>query len=339
MNSKSIFIRYLLFLCGALLASGFYLTNRFNATYPAPLGPQFKPDIKKEHVKGIEKKQPDLVLIGDSVLYEGVDPVLLSEQLGLNAYSITVPGSGTASWYLVIKNVVLESAHRPKYIVVLFRNTMLTVPQYRTTGRYFELLGDFASKNEPLLAELAFINQMSPLERILEQYIPLYNMRLKIRDRLYDLLRYTPAFMSMGCDRECVDEAMGSIFGRDVDPVALNLMMEDAATMLYASDEMHFEKQVDQSFLPYMIELAQKNNINLVFVRMKVLGTEPPALADYSKALDAYLMEQDHVFLVNFSDDPRITDEFHFDALHMNGYGRQEFTKLLADEFRSIIKK
>ncbi|WKZ36130.1 MAG: hypothetical protein QY332_21200 [Anaerolineales bacterium] len=338
MNSKRIFTRYLLFLCGALLASGFYLSARFNAAYPAALGPRFKPEIKKEHIKGIEENQPELVLIGDSVLYEGVDPILLSEQLGEKSYAITVPGSGTASWYLVMKNIILQADHRPKYIVILFRNTMLTVPQYRTTGRYFELLGDFASKNEPLVAELAFINQMSPLERILEQYIPLYTMRLRIRDKLYNLLRYTPAVVLAGCNRECTDEAMGSVFGSNVDPLALNQMMEDASRVLYAPEEMDFDRQVDRSFLPYMIQLAQKNIVTLVFVRTKILGTEPLALVDYSQALDAYLWEQDHVFLVNFSDDPRITEEFHVDGLHMNNHGRREFTRMLADELRSIIR-
>jgi hypothetical protein len=84
MNPKTTFTRYLIFLCGFLLAGGFYLPVHYDIPYPAPLVSQFAPDIKKEHLKAIEEIQPDLVLIGDSVLWWGVDADLLSDQLGQN---------------------------------------------------------------------------------------------------------------------------------------------------------------------------------------------------------------------------------------------------------------
>jgi hypothetical protein len=336
MNSKNIFLHFLLFFSGALLVSGFLLPRYYNLPYPAPLGPQFEPDIKKEHLREMEESQPDLVLIGDSVLYEGIDPILLTDQLGLESYAITAPGSGTAAWYLLIKNIVIESAYRPKYIVIPFRNTMLTVPQYRTTGRYFELLDDFAGKNEPLVAQLAFINQMNPLARFAEQYIPIYSARLELRNDLDNFVRYTPASV-LGCSRDCTDEAVSSIFGREVDPMALNQMMEDAAKTLYAPEEMDFKGQVGTSFLPHMIQLAKKNQIDLIFVRTKIFGPEPLTLNQYAADLDAYLLENEHVHLLDYSKDPRILESDYVDSLHMNDFGQQKFTKILADDLSPII--
>lgn len=339
MNSRKALSRYLIFLIGFMLAGNIFLSNHYNIPYPAPLGPQFEAGIKDEHMRRITETQPDLVLIGDSVLYEGVDPILLSEQLGKKTYAITVPGSGTASWYLLMKNVIFESPYRPKYITILFRNTMLTVPQYRTTGKYFPLLDDFATKKEPLVTELAFVNQMSPLERFMQRYIPVYSARLEIRTDMDNMLRYKPTSMVLNCDRTCTDNAVGSIFGREVDPIALSQMLEDAAKTLYDPKEMDFEKQLGTSLLPYIIELAKKNDVSLVFVRTKVFGPNPAALNEYSEALDRYLSGHHGVFLLDFSHDTRITQIHYVDSLHPNQFGKREFTKMLADEFKNIIFK
>lgn len=339
MDSKFLLRRYLLFLAVFLLAGGMFLPGHYNIPYPAPLGPTFEPGVKQEHVAAIEKNHPELVLIGDSVLYEGVDPLLLSGQLGAEVYSITVPGSGTASWYLVMKNVILSASYHPRYIAILFRNTMLTVPQYRTTGRYFPLLDDFATRNEPLLSKLAFIDQMSPMEKFAAQYVPFYSARLEIRDDLDNFLRYRIPFALTGCNRDCVNDAVEAKFGREVDPSALNQMMEDAARTLYDPKEMDFESQVGGSFLPSMIELAERNGVTLVFIRTKIFNAEPAALNGYNAALEAYLRQSDHVILLDYSSDPRIPQSYYVDSLHMNRVGKQEFTKILAEEFKSIIER
>jgi hypothetical protein len=338
MNTRQIFLRFLAALGVVLLASGILLPRRYNFTYPAALGPVFEPGVKGEHIQGIEKSKPDIVLIGDSVLYEGVDPVLFAEGLGMPVYEMATPGSGTAAWYLQMKNIVFESTHRPKYVFIFFRNTILTVPQYRTTGRYFALLDDYATKNETLVSNLAFVNQMSPLEQFAQRYIPLYTARVDIRDDMDNAIRYIPSSSILNCNRECTQEAVSSIFGREVDPVALNLVQEDASKTLFAQEELDFVNQLDTSLLPHMIELAQKNNVTLVFVRARVFGPEPEMSA-YRNALDAYLNGQDGVVLLDFWQDPRIIEAYYVDSLHMNALGKKEFTKILTEEFKAILLK
>ncbi|NWF64410.1 MAG: hypothetical protein HXY38_08905 [Chloroflexi bacterium] len=339
MASKTLFQRSLLVLGLLLLTSGVTLPGYYNLPYPAPLDPRFEAGVKQEHVVGIEESRPDFVLIGDSVLYEGVDPTILSQESGAAVYSIPVPGSGTAAWYLVLKNVILESSHRPRYVVILFRNTMLTVPQYRTTGRYFELLDDYATRNEPLLAQLAFIQQMSPAEKFAARYIPLYSARLEIREDLDNLLRYKIPNVLTGCDRACVDESVGAMFGREVNLSALNQRMEDAAQTLYDPAEMNFEKQVAGSFLPHLIELTRQNGVTLILVRTKIIHNEPLELEEYNAALEAYLGGYEHVTLLDYSTDPRFSQAEYVDSLHMNADGRKKFSKILAGEFREILSR
>lgn len=282
---------------------------------------------------------PDLILIGDSTLEEGVDAELLSEKLGIRTYRAAIPGSGTASWYLFMKNIVFEAKSHPKYVAILFRITMLTIPQYRTTGKYFFLLDDYAQKNEPVVSELAFINPMSPFEKFAQQYIPVYTARIDIREDLDNALRYPAASVLVGCNRACTDNAVGSIFGREVDPVALSLVQEDAAKTLYDPKETDFDQQLPTSLLPHIIELMQKNNSTLILIRTKVYGPETKELEEYTKALDSYLAQQDNVILLDYSNDPRILANYYADSLHMNPYGKHEFTNILVKDIQHLIQK
>lgn len=343
MKSKILSTHYLYFLIAVLLSGNIYIPLHYKTPYPQTPGPQFTPRIKDEHISAIEINQPELVLVGDSTLEEGVDQSLLTRQLGRETYKLAVPGSATAAWYLVMKNVIMESTRRPKHVVILFRDTMLTVPYFRTTGRYLELLDDYASKNEPLLVELAFTNQMNPAEKFLEQYLPLYGMRWEIRAGLDRRLRYTVPSL-LGCAKECADDAVQSIFGRELDMVALNQMMDDSVDSLYSPEEMEFDRHIDESFLPAMIDLAKENNITLIFVRTGTLNypnseSEPLALKNYIKSLNTYLSGHTNVYFLDFAHDTRIDSTFFVDSVHFNAHGKELFTPILASEMQVILNK
>ena len=336
MNSRLTFLRFIIAIGSVLLVSGILIPRQYNLDYPATLGPIFDPDVKSEHIQGIRETEPDIILLGDSVLYQSVNPELLAEGLKMPIYEMATPGSGTAAWYLQMKNIIFDAPHLPKYIVIFFRNTMLTVPQYRTTGRYFALLDDYATKNEPLVIERAFISQMTPLEKFAQKYIPLYTAREEIRQDMDNALRYLPTALLLNCDRPCTDDAVSSIFGREVDPVALNLAQEDAAKTLYAEAELSFEDQIDSSLLLPMIELAQKNGVKLIFVRSRVYGPEPEMSA-YRNSLDTFLTGREGVYLLNYWNDPRIFESYYVDSLHMNSLGMEKFTEIFMRELGDIV--
>ncbi len=344
MNQRTLFQRYVLYLAVALLVLSIYLPARYGISYPEPLGPEFKPNVKRIYGEYIAERRPDVVLVGDSVLYLGVDQDALSSQLGSETYNIGIPGSGSAVWYLILKNVIVESSPRPKYVLVFFRDAMLTIPTYRTTGRYFGIVDDFAGRNEPLLSQLAYIDPMSPVERIAEQYFPLYSTRLDVREGLDNRIRYLAPSMLFDCPVECTDEAINSVFGRDrVDVTTLNQAVEDAGRTLYAPQAMDFDARLDGSFLPAMLQLAQENDITLIFVRTKTMNfpevsSEPAALRQYIVSLDEYLSVQEDVYFLDFGHDPRLLDGYYFDSLHFTDEGKKAFTELLAEELEQILK-
>jgi len=344
MNPKLLLQRYVSFLFVALLVSSGYIGYHHQKEYPRTLSLQFNRGINDEHLRALEKAKPDIVLIGDSTLHYGVDAAQFSEEININSYALAVPGSATAAWYLVMKNIILESPKRPSHVIILFRDTMLTTPYFRTTGRYFELLDDYAQRNEPVLTELIYKNQMNPVERLLEQYLPLYSARWDVREEIDDLLRHRIPSIIFGCTHECSQQAIASVLGREVDMVAFNQMVNDSGEGLYSPEAMNFDKQVGGSFLPVLIDLAHQNDLILVFIRTRTLNfptaaSEPLELRKYMKSLHSYLAQYPDVYLIDLSQDTRLNDSLFIDSLHLNARGQEEFTSILAEEFASRFVK
>jgi hypothetical protein len=342
MNPHSVFTRYIPFLLAAILLSSLFLPELYGIPYPQTLGPQFTPQIKRIHIDKISRYQAELVLIGDSVLLLGVDSEQLTQELGKETYSMSEPGSGSAIWYLMLKNMILESLPRPKYVLILFRDTMLTSPTYRTTGRYLALVDDYAKSDEPLVHQLAYINAMTPLDRWTEQYLPLYSARWQIRTELDRSIRYTGPRLLLDCSLKCTDAAMDSVFGAgEVDVAALNRAVEEAEESFYEPAMMDFEGQIDRSFLPAMLQLARENGFTLIFVRTKTLSypelaSEPAGLRRYMEALEAYL-KNNGAYYIDFAHDERIKESYFYDLKHLTEEGKAAFTPMLAEKLKPLL--
>ncbi len=126
--------------------------------------------------------------------------------------------------------------------------------------------------------------------------------------------------------------------------VALNQMMDDSVDSLYSPEEMEFDRHIDESFLPAMIDLAKENNTTLIFVRTGTLNyqiseSEPLALKNYIKSLNTYLSGHTNVYFLDFAHDPRIDSTFFVDSVHFNAHGRELFTPILASEIQVILNK
>ncbi len=343
-NSPLLFRRYLWLLAAALLLGGLILLARYQTPYPYPLGPAFDPIIKKEYAKQISARKPKVVVIGDSVVVFGVDQQTLTRELGEPAYALGVPGSTSAAWYLMLKNIIADSNPIPPYVVLPFRDTILTLPTYRTTGYYFEIVDNFAGKHEPLVTQLSYLNAMNPLEKFAERYVPLYSVRWRLREGLDARLRYGLAGR-LGLRQERVNDALNYIFGKQqgLDFTALNSAADDSKQILYNDEAYDFERQLQKSYLPRMIQIAQQEGFTLVFVRTKTqafpeASSEPPGLRRYSAALAEYLNAQENVVFIDLGHDSRLERKYYLTELHFNEQGKQLFTKILAEELKKRMR-
>jgi len=311
--------------------SGIVVSRRYGLTLPRPPGPRFDRQVRKDHLDALVKGEPQIVLIGDSTLIYGLDEQVFSRLTGRPAYSIGIQGSASAFWYLVLRNNILESPYKPPLLVIVFRDTILTAPGFRVQGSYFEPLDEYARHNEPLLLQLAFVNEMNPLERWADAYLPPYAARLDVRREIDTQIRYS-ILKWTGCDVQCADDSLETLYnGANLDPDAVT----SAEEYLFTPEQLNFDRQVDRSFLPEMIRLTRENNIQLVFVQIKTLvresqSADPLALAGYFTALRAYLERQAIPYL-DFSSDERLKQEYFISPTHLSEFGKEVFTRLLAE--------
>src|SRR5918993_4526798 len=73
----------------------------------------------------------ELVVIGDSMAGTRVDPAVLEGLSGRRVFAILHPGSGSAFWYLALKNWVIASGVRPQAVFIFFRDANLTDVMFR----------------------------------------------------------------------------------------------------------------------------------------------------------------------------------------------------------------
>ena len=335
--------QYLLILLALIVVSWIAIPVRYEIAYPREIKPQFDKYVRRKYVEQIDAQHPDMVMLGDSMLRPAVNETVLSQQLDKKILTIGLPGSASTLWYLIAKNNIIEAKVPPKFLVIFFRDTMMTVPGYRVTGRYFEQIDEFAGPKDGELIKRAYLNQMNPLEKFSEAYFPPYGSRWNIRQGIDSRIRYTLPETQLGCEKPCMDNAMEVVFGElNMDLNFLSDALAAADDYLYSRAALDFDQQIGESFLPELIQLCQEYGIQLVLVRMRILrfaapGSEPPALSEYNNGLSAYLAENDVVYL-DYSRETQLAREHFTDPMHMNTNGQVIFTDMLIEDLLPYMK-
>lgn len=339
----SSFRRYFLVFCFFATALSVYIMYKWDLPYPKALGPTLDTRFHVQYQDDLLKSNADIALLGDSILVYGVDPVQLASLMGRKVYKLGIPGSASAAWYLALKNIIATAPHKPRYLAITFRDTILTVPDFRVNGKYFDLVAQLATPKEPLLIERSYIQQMSPVEKLADQYLPIYGSRLSLREKLDYAIRYSlPAVF--GCDTDCTDQANIEVFrDNNLDQKLLIDAATSAESYLYTPDRLDFKQQLEQSYLPEIIKIARKNKIRLILVRTKHLNaasesSEPVALKNYIQALKVYAAEN-NVVLLDFAYDNRLTNDLYYDDYHTTKAGMSVFTQILAEALMPIVGK
>lgn len=336
------FLRFLLILLAALAALTACLPRRYGMPWPEQPGPRFDNNIRSAHTRIIEEGGVKIVLLGDSVLEQGVDAAALSVKLGIPAHAIAVPGSTSAFWYLILKNVILQAAPQPDAVALLFRDTILTLPNYHVQGGYINELDQFATAHEDVLQERAYLNFMNPFEKAALSYLPLYRNGQQFKERVDDRVRGLLPGAFFSYNDESLARADAAVYHvENLRPEFVHEALAGDEDFLFTRFAMNFDARIEQSFLPEIVRLARENNVRLILVHERTqifpsAEAEPKALRVYKQKLAAYL-EQNNVTLIDFSYDPRLPKSYFVDILHMNAAGKALFTQLLAKALRPLL--
>jgi hypothetical protein len=335
--------RNYLILTGLILGflSG-YILARDQTSYPREIGPQFDPQVRTKYTELMNEAQPEVLFVGDSMLAPAVDEAIVSKRLGKEILLAGPPGTASAVWYLMLKNNIAVAEHKPEYLVLFFRDSMMTAPGYRVTGSYFELIDEYASPDDKLLIERAYVNQIGLPEKLMEAYLPLYGSRWRIRESIDGFIRYSLGTILLGCDRACVDLALEHVFqAANFDLPFFSNALAASDEYLYTGARLNFDDQVGKSLLPEIIRLCEENDIRLILVRMPILrfeepGTQPAGLNAYVQDLAGYL-DKNGVPFFDF-DRQDFPSEYFSDSVHLNEQGERVFTEKLVESLMMVIK-
>lgn len=335
-------IRYASVTALLMILGWIVIPQRYDIQFPRKAGPEFDPKVRFLLRDRINTEHPDIVLLGDSTLSDGVDADRLAVLTGKKIVKFDVHGSASAFWFLLLKNNIVIAEAPPPAVVIVFHDTMMTAPGYRVHGSYFVQLDEFAKKEEPVLLEKSYLNLMNPLEKAADEYVPIYGARVQIRQAIDRRIRYTiPGWF--GCDVNCTDASLYDIFtAANFEQGQLQNAIAAAEDYLFTSSQLNFKRQVDQSYIPEMIRLSKENSIPLVLVRLKSQGigrsdAETAAIKFYMNDMAEYLQDNDVLFL-DYGTDPRLKNEYYKDNLHLDPNGQQIFTQILAEGLSEIVE-
>lgn len=304
--------------------------------------------VEAENEQSFARLDPELVLVGNSILDAAVGQEHLRVVTGLRTYKFVLRGSASALWYTMLRYAVIGKGHRPKYVVVFFKDLALTHPRLRTDPRYQVLMRYFGAE-DPLLEELVFHPPVDPLTSLMREHWSLYRARATMLEDVELLAREDLIGAVFGVDRKTIHSAVSSTFAKENLVPELATLEEVIGDHAVEEEELFdFDLQLDRSFLPAMIEMSQAAGIQLVFVRIPARRDQPESIAardlpQYArKRLPAYVgklsayLEAQRVPLIDLTGEPSLRLEHYDVGDHLNSQtGRPLFTVLLAQRLKA----
>jgi len=293
--------------------------------------------FEPKHIDTLKDANPVAVIMGDSMAGR-VDPVRLGELLDGKISTLVEPATGSGWWYLAFKNYIVPSGIHPKWVFVIFRDTNLTDPMFRLLEPYRGKVDWVAHDTEPELNDIVGQRLQGPWHRVHtaadETYQPTRTGTGLGPHPAPGLARVAVGHRT----RQRLLDSLNAVFGLE------HLRPISQADIDAADDrDADFAANINASFLPKWVELAQAKQLRVCFIkvlRRPVDGHPPPesaALQQYTKDLRAWLTARGMVFFDD-RDNPAMAALEYADGDHLAGVSMTPYAELLAAELEKIKK-
>lgn len=294
-----------------------------------------------KRLRGQITPDAEVVLIGNSMLGRGVDANALSQALGMRSSTVWSGGAASAWWYVVLKNHVLTLEPRPRAVVIVFRDSFLTQPAYRLTGRDASNIRYLSVSDEPTLDALAWEPTLGLLQHQLIKRIPALRQRHQFQQLFDAHLNRDPAALLTGRSSAEVKASVKTVFhgsrmlAREVTRAQLRAEATDEVS------HFAFATRLERSLLPHMANAAREAGITLILVRIRrrahTQGPDAEALHTYLADLGAWAQVHE-IPLIDFGSESRLRLEHFAAGDHLGPEGRALFTRLLAERLRPLLR-
>jgi hypothetical protein len=305
---------------------------------PALEGPRERRPFDDRPIHLLRGIRPGYVIISDS-MGGHIDRRTLQRLSRRTVAPLLQPASGSAWWYLALKNWVIASGVRPRCVFILFRDTNLTEPLFRIDGTNRWKLDLVARDREDEVNAVIAARTNGRLYHIRTVIARAYQTEAT-REWAEGGADDAVARLMIGDDgrREAFLDDLNDRLGRDhLRPI------EEADIQATDDRQADFDKYVDASFLPLMLRDAGEAGIRLCFIRVQrrpVDGRPAPqsaALRRYIAQLEAYLQAHGAVFHDDTADPLLLAEELYTDGDHMTDRAEVLYTQNLYNRLRFLF--
>lgn len=300
-----------------------------------------KIDFDQRRVDSLVKKQPDVVLIGNSMLNTRVNKSLFQDLTVPNtAGFVAVGGTRSTVWLFMLKNVVGALKTPPKVIFIFYRDYDFTTPGLHLDGDNLDVARSLMKPEDEELLALAKNASGPPNPPLLDLYLP-DKLSINVRRRLGNLAVDIGAVGQGKGGDETLQEDLTNLF----DFENLRTDVRDAGAIandVVPDDERVFTADPTDNFLERYNTFAKERGIRLVFYRVK---RRPDAnnhvaqdedLRTYTREFRQWAESQGHA-LVDETDDPRLTLSMYHDGDHLARAAMDEYTRIFLERIRTFL--
>jgi hypothetical protein len=305
---------------------------------PALEGPRERLPFSANRIEELAYLKPGSVIIGDSMAGSRIDDLRLGALSGRPAAMLLQPGSGSAFWYLALKNWVIASGIHPRVVFVFFRDTNLTDVLFRLDEQFRWSLDRVARDREDELNSVVATRTGTPTRRLDRTVERVYEGN-RVRDWVEPALLAWPARVLIPSRRHREEFVAGMN-----DRFGLEHQRPFEAADVQASDEggADFDRFVDRSVLPLMLRDARQAGLTLCLVRVqrRPVGGQPPAqskaMRQYVRDLQAYVESHGGRFHDD-TGDPELTIDMYGDGDHLAPGARARYTDIFFNRLRQLF--
>jgi hypothetical protein len=296
----------------------------------------------------LREAQPEFIIIGDSMAGVRIDPRHLSRVTGRSVAGLYQQGSPVAFWYLQLKNMVAGNGlAKMRGAVLFFRDDQLTT-QVAVNG---PILDRAARDHEPELDRVFAAHRLGRFSDVHRVARAVYQFDLT-RAWLEPRMIRAPAFALppslfelRRTGRATADKPADLVGAINNEIFALDKLRPfEAADLPQAEDALlEFDRQVGRSVLPLIMDVAERSNIRLAFIRVQRRPTPngpPPqsvALTRYLERLRAYVTARGAYYHDDYGD-PNQPLEVYADGDHLKSDQRLPYSERFAKQHAAFFQ-
>ena len=277
----------------------------------------------------------EVIVLGDSLVKEGVLPPLIEGRVGASVYNLSVHGGTAPSSYCLLKRLV-EKGERPRVLVVDFHPNLLAIAP-RSNDYWAELL-------TPLeLADLCW-RTSDPLlfgKTCVEKAIPSYRHRVQVRAAVLAALRGEPLFATRFNDLLRLNYERNR--GAQLLPIQDQSVTFDASSRVETKHLVWKAHRVNATYVRGLLELPEANDISVVWL----LPPMSPNWVERRRAMnadaphEAFVRAMNHEFPKMIVVDGRESgypNSAFKDMTHLHVGGASELSKGLATVLLPLLR-